>query len=236
MMPVENRRDVCLSHLRCDQLLNGELGHAAEATSRAHLAECVGCATRLEAHVQERARFAVPRRVPRSRRGIATAMVVAAAAVVVGVVVLRRSPRDEVVAPLGDAATTRVKGAPSIGFYVKHREVVRPGAPGEIVAPGDALDFTASIDHPAYLAIVSIDGAQVASVYYPAGDRAAPVAPGQAQVLPQSVVLDDVLGRERVYGVFCDRALAVDEIKAAIARDARPPGCVVDALTIEKRR
>jgi len=105
------------------------------------------------------------------------------------------------------------------------------------VFPGDAINFTASTDRPAFLAIISIDGAHQTSVYYPDGPVAAPLHAGRDQMLPLSVRLDDVLGLERVVGVFCDRALPVDRIKAAVAQgSALPDGCETDGLTIEKRR
>ena len=46
----------------------------------------------------------------------------------------------------------------------------------------------------------------------------------------------DILGPERLVGVFCDRAVPVAQLEAAVARDAAlPPGCTADTLTIEKR-
>jgi hypothetical protein len=122
-----------------------------------------------------------------------------------------------------------------LGFYVKRGDVIREGGEGELVAPGDALEFTASSDAPGYLAIISVDGARKVSVYYPAGALAAAIGAGRAQVLPLSVRLDGVLGVERVAGVFCDHPAAVESLAAAVARGETPTGCVVDTLTFEKR-
>jgi hypothetical protein len=105
------------------------------------------------------------------------------------------------------------------------------------VFPNDAINFTASTDRPAFLAIISVDGGGKVSVYYPEGRTAAPLRVGRDQVLRLSVVLDDVLGLERLVGVFCDRPIPIDQLEAAVAHNAAlPAGCLADALTIEKRR
>jgi hypothetical protein len=137
----------------------------------------------------------------------------------------------------GDRSGTRSKGKPTISFYWKHRDVMRQGGLREVVFPGDAINFTASTDRPAFLAIISMDGAHRASVYYPDGPMAAPLGVGRDQVLPLSVVLDGVLGLERVVGVFCDRALPVAQLEAVVAQGtAIPGGCETDGLMIEKRQ
>jgi hypothetical protein len=213
----------CLSSLRCDQWLNGEI-HDDEVT--AHLASCPRCAARLAAHRRERATFAVPLpRVPRERGRTLWLAMAAAAALVVWFVV---SPRDP-------ERGEREKGKPSIGFYVKHRDAIRRGGGGERVFPGDALDFTASTPRPAYLAIISVDGAGTANAYYPDGAAAAFLPAGREQLLPLGVRLDDVLGTERLVGVFCAAPMPVASLTAAIARgEPLPDGCVTDATTLEK--
>jgi hypothetical protein len=209
-----SRTPDCLSRLAIDQLLNGELEPTAR---RAHRARCARCIERIAAHRAERAAFAVPRA---RHRWIAPVLALAAA-----VTVWLIDPRD----------ATRSKGKPALGFYVKHGAAVRPGGDGELVAPGDALDFTAASAEPAYLAIVSVDGARQVSVYYPAGPTAAPLAAGPEQVLPLSVRLDGVLGVERVTGAFCDHPAEVAALAEAIARGAAVPGCTSTTLTIVKR-
>lgn len=210
----------CWSRLECDQLLQGEL--RAERT--AHAASCARCTALLAAHRHERATFAVPRRGARRPRWIAAGLAAAAALCAVWLIGHDRGAPD-----------TRTKGKPAIGFYVKHGDAVRKGGPGDVVFPGDALDFAASCDRPAYLAILSRDGAGTVSVYYPDGPNAAPVAAGHDQLLPLSVVLDGVLGHEQLYGAFCDRPIAVEPLAAAVRGAAWPAGCVVDTLAIEKR-
>jgi len=225
MIDGTGRSPDCLSHLRCDQLLNGELEDRDEL--KAHRAACERCAALLDRHRKERVSFAVPLQRPRHHRRWTAGLAAAAAVLGLWLVV----PRDR-----DDGPGTRSKGKPAISFYLKRGDATRRGRPGEVVFPGDAINFTASTDVPAFLAIISIDGAHHASVYYPGGPTAAPLRVGRDQVLPLSVVLDDVVGRERLTGVFCDRALPVDQIEAAVAADGGiPRGCVTDSLTIEKR-
>jgi hypothetical protein len=212
----------CLSRLHCDQLLNGELEDRDDL--KRHHPSCQRCTALLAAHRRERAAFAVPRaRAPRR-------WTIGLAAVAAGFGLWLVASRDR------HEAQTRSKGKPALAFYVKHGEVVREGRPGEAVYPNDAINFTVSTDGPAFLAIISVDGAGKVSAYYPEGPAAAAIPAGRDQVLPRSVLLDDTLGLERVVGVFCDRPILVAELAAAVARDAIPSGCVADAQTLDKRR
>lgn len=226
MTDYAERSPGCLSRLHVDQLLNGELEDREDR--QRHCASCPRCTALLAAHRRERAAFAIPRaRAPRR-----WTIGVAAAAAVLGVWLVARVRDDG--GHDGDA--TRAKGKPALSFYVKHGEAVREGGPGEVVMPGDAVNFTVSADAPAFVAIISVDGAGKVSVYYPDGPTAAAIRAGRDQVLPRSVLLDDTLGLERVAAAFCDRPLAVAELAAAVARGATPSGCVLDGLTLDKRR
>jgi len=224
------RSPACLSRLHCDQLLNGELEDREDL--KEHHASCPRCTALLAAHRRERAAFAVP--MAHGLRGWAhghgrwmTGLAAIAAVFCVWLVASRGRSGD---------AETRNKGRPALSFYVKHGDAVREGAPGEVVCPNDAINFVVSTERPAFLAIISVDGAGKVSAYYPDGATAAAIGAGRDHVLPRSVLLDDTLGLERIVGVFCDRPMAVAELAAAVARDAIPSGCVPDTLTLEKRR
>lgn len=230
MIEHAERNPGCLSRLHCDQLLNGELEDREDL--KQHSASCERCAALLAAHRRERAAFTVP--MARGARSWARGhgrwrMGFAAVAAVFCVWLV--ASRDR----LGDSEI-RSKGKPVLGFYVKHGDAVREGAPGDVVRPNDAINFVVSTEQPAFLAIISVDGAGKVSAYYPDGPTAAAIPAGRGQVLPRSVLLDDTLGLERVVGVLCDRPMAVAEVAAAVARGAIPSGCAADALTLEKRR
>ena len=230
MTEQAERSPGCLSRMHCDQLLNGELEDREDL--KQHHASCPRCTALLAAHRRERAAFAVPmahRARGRARgHGRWTIGFAALAAVFCVWLVASRGRPGE--------TETRSKGKPALAFYVKHGDAVREGAPGEVVCPNDAINFVVSTEQPAFLAIISVDGAGKVTAYYPDGPTAAAVPAGRDRVLPRSVLLDDTLGLERIVGLFCDRPTGVAELAAAVARDAIPSGCVPETLRLEKRR
>jgi len=123
----------CLSRLGCDQLLSGELEDRDDL--RRHCASCERCAALLASHRQERASFAATLRRPRRHRRWVAGLATAAAALGLWFVVARDR---------GEESGTRSKGKPAISYYWKHGDVTRKGGLGEIVFPGDAINFTAS--------------------------------------------------------------------------------------------
>jgi len=236
MTSLERRRpETCLSDLRLDRLLAGELEGGALEESRAHLASCTVCAARLAELEAGRAAFVAappPLRRRAARRGrrwlipsAATALAAAAAVLVVW---------------HGQEPGTRVKGGERLGLYVKHGEAVRRAGPDEVVRPGDALRFTYSMTAARHLAVLSRDGAGHASVYYPVGPSAVRHEPGAEVPLPSSTVLDEVLGHEVVYGLFCAGPVVLEPVRRSLeARPGAPPavpGCTVDRLAIVKER
>ncbi|WP_437721125.1 DUF4384 domain-containing protein [Sorangium sp. So ce861] len=134
----------------------------------------------------------------------------------------------------------RIKGSSGrIGFYVARGDALSPGGPGEVVHPNDRLQFTYSTVDAGFFALLSVDGARKASVYFPAGDVAALIQPGEQVPLPSSVVLDETLGAETVYGLFCDAPVALEPLRAALEsapeRPPAPAGCRVDRVSLDKR-
>ncbi|WP_433929427.1 DUF4384 domain-containing protein [Sorangium cellulosum] len=242
----------CLSELKLDELMAGQLDAAAAQEASAHVAGCSRCSARLSEMEAARASFAAsapPLRLDRGapagrsvaearprRRWLAPAAASALAAAAAALLFFRFNA-----APGGADAEIpgeRIKGAERLGFYVKRGEQVLPGGAGERLLPGDALQFTTTSAEARYLAILSVDGASQVSVYYPSGPLAARIEPGREAPLPQSTVLDATLGTERIYGVFCAEAIAVEPLRAALAANpdalSVPPGCDVDMLTAEK--
>ncbi|WP_437730772.1 DUF4384 domain-containing protein [Sorangium sp. So ce1335] len=262
MIPFERSRpEGCPSDLRLDRLLAGELESAEQQATRAHLDGCARCAARFAALEAGRAAFLadppplrLPAAAPAARRPLARSLfpaVTAAlgAAAVLAAALFVHQPPAPPAPPRGDApgATlapaeqgTRTKGAGGrIGFYVARGEVVSPGGPGEVVHPDDRLQFTYSAAEAGYFALLSVDGAGKGSIYYPAGDVAAPIQPGEGVPLPSSVVLDGTLGAEVLYGLFCDAPVALEPLRAALEsapeRPPAPAGCRVDRVSLDKR-
>jgi hypothetical protein len=247
------RRAGCLSELALDRLLRGESAGAVAEAARAHVAGCERCRGRLADIAAARDAFradppplrqpvppslsaapslpAPPSRWRRRRWPLAGgATVVAAAAALLFFV---RS---------GDDADTRLKGGqPSVVLYVDHAHQLRRAAAGEPVAPGDTVQLTYSAARPFYGAILSRDGAGHVSRYFPDAPSAAALPAGRELRFPRATELDAVLGPESIFALFCDQAVALPPLEAALAA-GRPlaagdaPGCRIERLEIDKRQ
>jgi hypothetical protein len=230
------RPEGCLSDFAFDRRLAGELEAHEEEAARAHVDGCTRCTRRWEELSRELEAFAnepLPPRLRAHARGSRTRLVVAASAVLAAAAALVLFLRP----PAIDG--TRMKGGDvKLGFYVKHGESVRLAGPGERVGPGDALRFVYSSRAPQHLAILSVDGARHASIYFPSGATTTLVAAGTDVALPESTILDATLGDETIYGVFCPEPFAPEalrrELEAAPDRVPNPKGCVVETAHLTK--
>ncbi|MEM9487787.1 MAG: DUF4384 domain-containing protein [Myxococcota bacterium] len=247
-----SRTDACLSDLQFDDLLTEQLSGSAASVARAHIDSCRRCADRHRALAADRAEFAANRPAFSLEPGIAArpsrsrwrtwqgwlmpGLGLAAAAAVLALAVLSGEPLEP-----GDGGTRLKGGQSDLDFYVKRGDSVTPGTTGQTVYPDDAVRFTYSAERAGYLAILSHDGAGLISVYHSDsdGDRAAAITTGWDLALPDSIILDDVLGTEHVHGFFCDRPAALSELRAAVRsapeRPEPPAACRVRTLTLTKR-
>jgi len=133
---------------------------------------------------------------------------------------------------------TRIKGSSRLGFFVKRGNQVLPGGDEEVVHPHDLLRFTLTTVRPSHTAILSLDGAGVASVYHPAGAQSQRFGVVRDEALDQSIDLDATLGRERIWAVFCEAPFEVEPLRAQLEADRElkvPAGCTVDQLTLVKQ-
>jgi hypothetical protein len=235
----------CLSSFRIDQLAARELAPGLERVARAHLAGCSRCRGRLEAVEQERGAFAAapPAPIPpRIELGVRTAQrraarrawwLVAPALVAAVVIVWLARPRVQ-----QESDAVRSKGAGHLELFVEHGGAIRAAGPGEVVAPGDRLQFAYSTTELQFLAIIGIDATGSAEVYYPSNDAAAAISIGEHVTLDRSIVLDDSVGTETIYGLFCARptalAAVLDELRARGGRALEVSGCTVETLRIGK--
>jgi hypothetical protein len=223
------------------------------SAARTHLDTCAICAGRLGELEGDRDRFraapppldpgaAAGRARPvatggadwwvRIRRWLVPATAVAAAALI-ALAVLPRSDREGQEEAGGG---TRLKGGARLGFYLKRGEEVVRGASGDVLHPGDQVRFAISAAEPGFAAVLSVDGAGRVSVYHPDGARAQAFAAGTDQVLPGSIELDEVTGRETVYGFFCAHEVEVSALQTALSA-GRPEasGCRVDRVVWDKQ-
>jgi hypothetical protein len=137
-----------------------------------------------------------------------------------------------------DGDGTRSKGAFALTFFVKRGDAVLAGSDGQSVAPGDQLRFAITSAAPGHLAIFSLDGAGVASVYYPSGiTRAQSLAASSSKPLDTAVELDAVPGRERIIAISCPEPFELEPLRARLQTErelSAPPDCVLDQLTLVK--
>ncbi len=254
--PEPTRPEGCSSDLRMDRFLAGELTEAEQTAFSRHVASCGRCAGRLASISAERARLderapafltaaaaqplanaslsgAAP---PSVWRKAAPALTILAAA---AAVVLWVARPDRALPPVVSGETTQAKGGSRIGFYVARGEELELGSSGDPVFPADRLQFYYSTDSAGYLALVSVDGARVVSVYFPSGPKAELVRAGREVALPRSWILDQTLGDELVWGLFCDKAIELESVRTALEASPtsapRVPGCHVDGLRLVKR-
>jgi hypothetical protein len=231
--PASAAWPACLSALKLARWAAGELGPAQSEEVRAHVAGCARCAAAAEAlrppgggGALPPLRAVAPARAARPRGVIALAAGLAAAAAVV--LVLRT-----------DAPGERAKGSGvGVSMYVLHGDAVRKAGPGEVVAPGDAVRFAVTTPAPGYVAILSLDPAGRASIYFPQGLRAAPVEAGADVPLPTATRLDATVGEERVVALLCERAIELEPLRAALeagSGEVIPEGCEVARWRFFKR-
>lgn len=246
-MRLHRKRDAgCLSDFAVDRWLADESTKAEVAAHQAHLASCAECTRRVDEARDRFAAFpaALPEAIAVSAAGADTKTntpvrhvvnvnrwaplaggLALAAALVLGV--RSRSGHDELV------PSERTKGSGGrITFRVRHDGIVRQGIDGDRLEPGDAVQFSYTSRSDGYLAILSVDGARHASVYFADGDRAARVEAGDDVALAKSTLLDATLGSETIYALFCVDAVPVGPLRSALDSDpSRPPswvGCTTE--------
>jgi hypothetical protein len=239
----------CISDLRFDTCFAEELAPDELTSLREHLAQCARCQARQAWLVEQRRRFAEANALPawlapvqvdaRSAdkprlRWTLTASLMSAAAcalVVFGIGILRGEREPTL-------SSARSKGGQYISFFVKRGADVRRGTREQPLHPGDKLRFTYTTAAARYLAILSLDSRRRGSVYYPSGQQAARIAPGVDVALPSAVELDDAVGAESIFALFCESAIELAPIVSAL--EAQPfalppaPGCTIERLAVTK--
>jgi hypothetical protein len=212
--------DECVSDLRFDRLLAGELGPEERKPIDGHVQGCGPCQNRflkLQAQHEE-----FPQKVwisglamqvlrGNQRRKLHKVMAIAAtvAMCVVGVSVLQRAgPSQDGIRPKGEG--------PKLEVFARHDDGrVEEVAPGAALAPGTALRFRITTKAAGFVGVVGLDNAGVVSGYYPEQGPLLPVSGASQQMLDGSVILDDTPGVERLFAVLCEEQLDVSELVQA---------------------
>lgn len=216
----------CLSDLALDQLFAREVAGVEGEARRGHLASCASCGARFRAIEADAARLLAGRPVvggapagaalPGSRwwRGprVAGVLVVAVAALMLLVGPRRRAP------PAPEPALRAKGGTIDLEIFAKGRDGRVTGLlDGGTAHPGDALRFRVSARRAGYLGLISVDGRGAILDYGPGGARLLPAVAAGAQMVEGSIVLDDVLGPERLLGFLCAEPLETSRLLGAVA-------------------
>lgn len=220
----------CFSALQFDRLLAGELDRPEAERLRGHLAQCARCAAALDDLRRGSEERLPPLRVvplpARSRMPLRTVAAAVGLAAAASLLLMVRPPG------------TRLKGSGfTLGMYVDHAGEVRRAAPGDTVAPGDAVRFAVTAPVDAHVAVLSLDPKGHATVYFPAGGRAQLVRAGADVALSLGTRLDETLGEERILGLFCSSAVELEPLRLRLERGdpAIPDGCQVTRWSFVKR-
>jgi hypothetical protein len=139
-----------------------------------------------------------------------------------------------------ERTSTRTKGGFVVTVFAGRERDAVPLGTGDPIFPGDRLQVSYSAARDGHLAVLAIDGAGRVAVYFPADATTTwPASAGHRIALPASTELDDVIGEERLWIVFCDLAQPLAPLVAAVGEHgvaAEPPAaCEVQRLRFDKR-
>lgn len=148
---------------------------------------------------------------------------------------LRPGPAE----PPIDRRATRKGGAgparepQAVQLFVQRGGELVPVVDGGRLHPGDQLQLVLRVAAPRFVALYSKDGAGAISRYAPIDSAMVEVRSGEEVVLPNSTVLDEVLGPERLAVFLCARPLEEAALRAHVEA-GQPAGCEVRRLRLDK--
>jgi hypothetical protein len=241
----------CLSRLELAQYRTGVLNAERQREIEEHLDSCASCAAAHEQLESNEARYlhdlprhtsrlrdaidqqAVKRLEPRAwRRWLPVALGALAAA---GLVLLLRGgslfgPAEH---PVEQAAVpyTGYRGSVALRVVARRAEQQFIVSGQRKIRANDRLRFIVTTDSPGYLTLFSVDGTGRAAPFYP---PTAPETDGSLyrvrragrQVLPDSIVVDEAPGPERLVVFFSERRFDRAAIHRVLARELRQSGTV----------
>lgn len=203
------------SPLLVEKLLAGKATDDEVQAAEAHASGCARCREELHGARAAGRRFAesvFPRTLPalearrpprRSWRLVLPLALAATAAVVLFV----RSPQP-------DGPRFQSKGEGALRVFAHRGGESFPVPDGTALRAGDRIRFGVVPGDARFVLVASVDGRGNASIYQPS----TPVASGGEPlvILPDSIVLDDAPGPERIFALFSDRPLDEPAVTAAL--------------------
>lgn len=146
-----------------------------------------------------------------------------AVSVAVLLVVFAFPPADPVGLDRGEVPTIRSKGgavaaSPTFGAPQLHVRVDGSAVvSGEELTPGSELVFSVDTEGYDHVLVFGVEESGTITPYYPddARGRSLMVGRGRGLGLPDSVVLDDAVGQERLVAIFSNRPLTWARVHAA---------------------
>jgi hypothetical protein len=214
------------------------MGHATpEQTERmvAHCGTCPACSARRTEHDEHVRRFhasvfprTVEKLVTRRRSVLPWRWLLGLAVpVTAGLLLLalgRETERGKLLPRPVDPNVLGVKGPPVVRVFARRG---RPNAveadvikvkDGDRLRAGDALRFVLSPAGWPYVFIASVDGAGQANLYFPFhGEASVKVDPKVTVSVPDSIVLDDAPGPERIFVIHSKSPIQAERVRAALA-------------------
>jgi hypothetical protein len=245
LFPADDN-ELCPSQLALDRLFVGEFSGIEQARLSRHVAHCARCRRELANRVDERDAFALdplllakltkdaPGRTPASatRRWQRTAFAVASLAACAACVWIMLWPA----APTPPKELDRravSKGGGVVALFVQRHGELRELGDAAQVYPGDHLQVTIRVPAMRFVAVYSKDGGGTLSRYAPVELPMVQVAPGGDVILPNSTILDDVLGHETLAVFSCQHRQNEQVLRAHVER-GQPAGCEVVRYRLDK--
>lgn len=231
----DDAQDHCPSQFQLDRLSADDATRDERIRLERHVASCATCKRGLAERADERARFVPnPRTLAqltasagraRRLRWLATSAPVALCA---AAVLIAWRVRQPAIARRGSP-----KGGVEVSLFVERNGVPMPLDAGGRVRPDDRLQVAVSLPEPRYVAVYSVDGARAVSRYSPTDAAMVAIGPGIEQVLPNSTILDNVLGRETLVVFTCTGDHGDAELRARVA-EGELAGCEIARYELDK--
>ncbi|MBW1873222.1 MAG: hypothetical protein JRJ19_14225 [Deltaproteobacteria bacterium] len=113
-----------------------------------------------------------------------------------------------------DGGDVRMKGKTiELSYFVMEAEGPKVASADRILHPGDRIQFRLTALAGGFVHIVGIDHNGVVSVYFPLPAKEPEAFPGGAgRPVPGSVILDETLGKERIFVLICSQPIVAEQL------------------------